>query len=171
MKHIIIALLSAGFVFLQADAQDTAVLKRKPYHLVLRYDKQTDYEEDLKETPYLNPGNTLQLYPGETVYLEVTLQNGKIASMKAVPENRNPDKTILVSFEQTIANGVHENVTLKVKNPFPKPLIYEARIFMFKIKKWVPTDVYPVDPGLFGIEIWPDFITSIGLNGWTLGNK
>ena len=29
MKHIIIALLSAGFVFLQADAQDTAVLKKK----------------------------------------------------------------------------------------------------------------------------------------------
>jgi hypothetical protein len=167
MKSLILIFPAIFFLAFNIQGQDSSALKRKPYRLIIPFNKENDYIEELNETPYVFPDNAVQIYPGETVYIEVTQENGNIVSFKAVPENKNPDKTLILSFTQTLTKKVHQSMTLKVKNPFKQQLTYKAQIYLFKQQKWVDTDVYPVEPGLFGIEIWPDFIISIALRDWS----
>lgn len=156
-------------IFLQSVSygQDTAQLRRTPYKLVVVADKNTAYEEEIKATPYVLPDKTIQLYPGETVYIEVHQENGNIKSMKAVNEIKNPAITLTISLTQSIKKEAHELIMLKVTNPFSTQLIYQAKIFLLTHNKWVDTDVLPVEPGLSSFETWPDIITSIGLGNWT----
>jgi hypothetical protein len=151
--------------------QDSTKLKRTPYKLTVVVDKETVYEEDIKANLYIFPDNTVQLYPGETIYIQVEQEKGIIKSMNAVKENISPNKTLIIAFSQTVTKGVHESMMLKVTNPFAQNLIYKAKIFILKQKKWVDTDVYPVEAGLSGFEIWPDIITSIGLGHWEFQTK
>ena len=55
---------------------------------------------------------------------------------------------------------------LKIQNPFKQSLLYNAKIFFLRHRKWVDTNVYPVEAGLASIEIWPDVIISIVLEKW-----
>jgi len=143
-------------------------LKRTPYKLTVAVDKNSTYEEEIKGTAYVLPNNTIQLYPGETVYIEVKQVNGNIESMTAVKEIMNPSITVTISFTQSAKKKVHEMTMLQIKNPFSSPLTYKARIFLLTQKKWVDTSVYPVESGLSAFETWPDIITSIGLGDWKL---
>jgi hypothetical protein len=158
-------------IVLCSDGQDTTQLKRRPYKLTVAVDKSTFYEEDISSTPYVMPDNTVQLYPNETVYIEVEQENGNIKSMKAVKDISNPAKTLTISFTQTTNKKVHEQMMLKVTNPFKQKLVYKATMYLMKQKKWVNTDVYPVEAELSGFETWPDIITSIGLGQWTFESK
>jgi len=163
-----IALLS---ISLCSYGQDTTQLKRTPYKLTVAVDKNSVYEEDVQGTPYVLPDKTIQLYPGETVYIEVEQENGVIKSMTAVKEIRDPSKTLTISFTQSTEKKIHELMMLKMTNPFANNLIYRAKIFLLQQKKWVNTDVYPVGAGLSGFETWPNIITSIGLGEWTFQSK
>ena len=171
MKYSIFVSFAIILTSFVSYGQDTTQLIRTPYKLVVAVDKNSVYEEDIKATPYVLPDNTIQLYPGEIVYIEVEQENGIIKSMTAVKENINPSKTLILSFTQTDKKKVHELMTLKVTNPFKQQLIYNATIFIMKHNKWVKTNVYPVEAGLSGFEIWPDIITSIGLGKWIFKNQ
>jgi hypothetical protein len=160
-------LLLWALVAIEKDyAQDTSILKRTPYKLIVAVDKKNYYEEELKAAAYVLPDKTIQLYPGEKLYAEVELEDGVVKSITAVKEIKDPSKTLTISFTQNTNDKVHEMIMLKIDNPFTKTLHYTAGIFLFKQKKWVGTDVYPVRPGISGIETWPDIITSIALSDW-----
>lgn len=165
--HLIIMLSSTLFL----HAQDSTGLKRPAYKLKVAVDKKSYYEEEIKSTPYILPDTTIQLYPGETIYVEVTEENGMIKNMFAVPVIRDSAKTITISFWQETEGKVNSMMMLKVINPFPYQLIYKAGIYLLKQKKWVVTDVNPVEKNLSGYEIWYDIIISIALNGWKFQNK
>lgn len=126
---ILVAFLSS------AHSQDTTLLKRKPYNLKVVVDKNTFYEEDLNATPYVLFGNTVQIYPGETVYLEVEQENGVIKSVKAVKKITDSTKTLTISFTQTTEKKVHQMMMLKVTNPFKQQLVYNAKMFLMKQNK------------------------------------
>ena|SRR5664279_2898731 len=76
--------------------------------------------------------------------------------------------TMTVTFSQLVRESVHIMTILKVTNPFGLPLVYKASIFLLSWKKWVATDVYPVEPGIAGYETWQDIIISVGLGDWAL---
>ena len=154
-----------------SHAQDTTVLTRTPYKLHVAIAKNAAYEEDIKATPYILPGNFVQLYPGETVYAEVERDAGVIKSLKAVKENTNPSKTLVITFSQSVNNGAHEMMQLKIANPFSQTLVYKAKVIYLKGHKWIDTDVLPIQAGLSGIEMWPDIITVVALTDWTLQVK
>src|SRR5882757_4575691 len=128
---ILLSLTFLAFVFC-SYGQDTTQLKRTPYKLTVAVDKKIVYEEDLNATAYVLPDKTVQLYPGETVYVEVEQGNGVIKSMKAVKEISDPTKTLTLSFTQTAEGGVHQMMMLKVINPFKQQLVYHASIFLMK---------------------------------------
>ena len=54
-----------------AFGQDSTQLKRTPYKLKVAVDKKTVYEEDIKATPYVLPNKAVQLYPGESIFIEI----------------------------------------------------------------------------------------------------
>jgi hypothetical protein len=166
MRNLLIHSIAFLTISVYSYGQDTTQLKRIPYKLIVAVDKNTSYEEEIKATPYVLPNKTIQLYPGETVYIEVQQENGNIKSMTAVKEIKNPAITLTISFTQTARKNIHEMTMLKVVNPFSTQLTYKAKIFLLNPKKWVDTNVYPVEAGLSAFETWPDIITSIGLGDW-----
>jgi hypothetical protein len=151
---------------LTSICQEESVLLRQPYRLKVAVDKSTTYEEDLPARPYLFPNNAIQIYPGETVFIEVEIAQDTVKSMRAVKQISDSAKTITVSFAQNVKNSKHEMMMLTVYNPFQKQLSYDAKIYLLKYKKWVDTDVIPVSGGLSGIEMWPDLIVSMALGNW-----
>jgi hypothetical protein len=148
--------------------QDSSLLKRAPYKLTVAVDKKTVYEEELKESPFVLPDNTIQLYPGETIFIQVEQIDGAIKTIKAVREITDSANTLTISFNQIAAKKVHQQMMLKITNPLSYQLSYKATIFLLQNKKWVSTDVYPVPAGLSGFETWPEIITSIGLGKFVL---
>lgn len=167
MKLKTLILLLSAITIIKCYGQDTAQLKRNPYKLTVTIDKKSTYEEDIQATPYVLPNNTVQLYPGETVYIEIEQEDGVIKHIKAVKEILDSSKTLVLNFTQTVEKKAHQGMMLKVVNPFKYQLVYRASMFLLKLKRWVNTDVYPVEPGLTGFETWPDIITSIGLGEWS----
>jgi hypothetical protein len=160
---IIAAIFFAGsFAF----AQDTTLLTRDAYKLTLAVDKESTFELDLPATPYIGPKNTVQIYPGEEVFIEVEQEAGAISKMIAVKKNLHPEKTLIISFNQVVKKKVCESSMLSIKNPFPYKLTYGAMILNVN-KKWFETDVYPVEAGLFSYEVWPYAIVSIGMAKWS----
>lgn len=151
---------------LNAVCQEESVLLRQPYRLKVVVDKSTTYEEDLPARPYLFPNKAIQIYPGETVFIEVEMEQDTVKSMKAVKQIIDSTKTITVSFAQNVKGRKHEMMMLTVYNPFQKQLSYDAKIYLLQYKKWVNTDVIPVSGGLSGIEMWPDLIVSMALGNW-----
>ena len=169
MKKIPLLFTSLVFVSSQLiQGQDTSQLDRAAYTLKVQVDKKSFYEEEIKAGPYILPNNTIQLYPGETVYIEIDQADGIIKGMKSVKEIKDVSKTVTISFTQNTNKKVHESMMLKIVNPLKYRLSYKASIFLFEHKRWVKTNVYPVQSGLSGFETWPDIITSIGVGAWVL---
>ena len=166
MKQILFLAAIILTLSLNSKGQDTTVLKRTPYTLRIEVDKKNFYEDQIGATPYVFPNNGMQVYPGETIYVEVVEENGIIKSMTAVKEITKPKTTLTITFSQKTEKKVHQMMMLEVQNPFPKNLIYDAKMFLLTNKKWVNTSIYPVMAGLSGIEIWTDIIISLGLGNW-----
>lgn len=156
------ALNIKSFAFSQASTQ----LKRTPYKLSVAVDKKTVYEEEINATYYVLPNNTIQLYPGETIHVEIEQKDGVISAVTAVAEVANPEKTITISFKQNTKKKVHEMTILQIVNPFPQDIVYRSKIFLLKQNRWVDTKVIPVRAKLSAFETWPDIITSIAIGGW-----
>ena len=171
MKPIISFVILCTLFSSYAVAQDFYPLKRKSYHLTVAVDKKTTYEEDLNESPYVLPDLTAQIYPGESIFIEIEQLNGVIKNVKAVAENKFPEKTITISFTQSTKKKAHELMMLKIGNPFKYALKYNTKIYLMQHKKWVNTNVLPVPAGLSAFETWPDIITSIALADWSFDIK
>lgn len=171
MKHSLFLVVIILTLTISTKSQDTTVLKRTPYTLKIKVDKENFYEDQIEATPYVFPNNGMQIYPGETIYVEVVEENGIIKSMKAVKEKTNPNTTLTLKFSQICEKNIHQVMMLEVQNPFPKNVTYEAKMFLLRDKKWVNTSIYPVMAGLSGIETWTDIIISLGLDNWKFIDK
>ncbi len=88
-------------------------LNRPSYKLTVFVDKNSVYEEELKATPYILPDKTVQIYPGETIFIEIEEDNGIIKSVTAVKEPVHPSKTLTISFIQSVKKKTHELMMLK----------------------------------------------------------
>jgi hypothetical protein len=139
---------------------------RDSFTLLMPVSKVTFYESRIQSSAFVVGPQILQLFPGETVFIEIEQVNGSITDIKSVKENKNPDKTLEISFAQNVNDKVHSNMVLKVKNPFKQDLSYAATIRLMNTGNWAATSIIPVKAGLMGYEMWPDVIISIALNEW-----
>jgi len=171
MKYILILLLIYLMVPFNSKGQETAILKRTAYTLKIYVDNVNFYEDEIGATPYVFPNNGMQIYPGETIYVEVDQDNGIIKGMKAVKEIKDPKTTLTIKFSQKSENKIHQMMMLEIQNPFEKNLAYKAKMFLLKQNKWFDTNVLPVMAGLTAFETWPDIIISLGLGSWKFTEK
>lgn len=139
---------------------------RDSFTLSMPVSKDTYYESPIPSSPFVVGPKILQLFPGETVLLEIVEQNGLITNIKTVKENKSPERTLEISFVQNVEGKAHLNMVLKVKNPFKRDLLYDATIRLMKTEKWVKTSIIPVKGQLLGMEMWPDVIISVALTEW-----
>lgn len=139
---------------------------RAAYELTVAVDSAVAYVDTIQAGPFVVGPNILQIYPDETVFVEVEVKKGRIITLTPVQENKRPDRTREISFTQKAKGRQHEMMMLKLVNPFNKTLIYSAMIYLLQERKFVPTSVLPVEAGLTTFETWPDIITTLALTGW-----
>lgn len=144
------------------------VLTRDTFTLILPIDGVSYYEQEVERSPYFFEGNILQIYPGESLLVEVTLKGDEIALMQVVKENINPERTIQLEFTQKTKDNKSEFMMLKVSNPFDKKLNYKAMMFSVGATEWKKTSIIPVQPGLSSFESWKEVIVSLVLSEWSL---
>lgn len=143
-------------------------VSRTDFKLTLAVDGDNYYESDVKAGPYIVGPNVLQIYPGEKLLVELELKRGVIENLRVVEKNRNPSRTIEVSFMQNTEGKKHQLMMLTIKNPFDMELKYRAAIFLMKENKWIVTNVLPIKPGISSYEVWSDIVVTIALDQWRL---
>ncbi len=149
-------------------AQTNELPKRNAFNLHIAVNDTSYYNEEIAASSFILPGNTIQLYPGEKVFIEVELIKNEIKSMKSVKENLHPEKTLVISFSQQTEGNMHQGMMLEIENPFDKKLEYKANIFLMNTQKWLITNVWPVRAKISSYESWQDLIITIGLSDWKL---
>ena len=165
MKRIlaILAILGAQNCFAQNE-----IVNRQPFTLKLPVDGVNYYEQQIASTPYFIKDKTLQIYPGEKLFLEVEIKKDTIFSIKVVKENLSPERTIEIDFSQSVKENKSEMMMLKVTNPFKKTLEYNALMYIVGQDHWINTTINPVLPKLAGYETWSDVIITMVLDKWKL---
>jgi hypothetical protein len=141
---------------------------RPAFDLKLFVDDSTFYQAHMNTTLYIVKEGIVQVFPDEKLFIEADLLNDSLVNFKVVPEIRNKEKTLTITFIQEHDGKKHTQMRLYLDNPFSKNLEYNARIYLMKQKKWVSTSVLPVLPKIIGNEIWPDIITTIVLDNFHL---
>ncbi len=96
----IIALIISQTICL---GQDNDLPMREAFKLQMAVDTVNFYEVDIDPGKYVLPDNTIQLYPGEEIFVELELDKNSIKSVKTVKQIVNPEKTMTISFSQQIA--------------------------------------------------------------------
>ncbi|WP_262149767.1 hypothetical protein [Chryseobacterium foetidum] len=141
---------------------------RDEFTLKLPVDSVHFYQQDVKKSKYFVQEGVLQIYPGEKLFVETEDDGTKFTSMKVVKNNRNPAKTIEISFYQDFEGREHQQMILEIKNPFNKSLNYDAMMYVVGQKDWLSTTIIPIKPKLMNFEMWNDVIITLVLSNWRL---
>ncbi|AWA31089.1 hypothetical protein HYN48_13885 [Flavobacterium magnum] len=158
MKILLVTVLFSSCCIAQTN--------RKAFKLEIAANETQQYVSDIDESPYFVKDKVLQIYCGESVFIECEITADSISSMKVVEKNVNPKKTIEIKFHQENEDRKNIISMLEVKNPFNKDLIYEAIMLTPASKKWNSTSIIPVRANLVSFETWPHPIISLALMNW-----
>ncbi len=120
--------------------------------LTIALDADSYVEIDIGGRP-IAYGLDINLYLGEEVYIEATLNDGVIDSLEFVETNQNPDRTISVRFAR-MGDDRYDSM-LVVENPFDQMLRYRAFIATPDKPEFAYTSSCPVMPGVSAYEHWP----------------
>jgi len=152
-------------------SDDNIVTERLSFDLVLSVNGTNYWEWTVPKSLYVFNNNYIQLYQGESLFVEADVINDVIVNLTVVREIVNKDKTIILEFNQ-ITNKenpkIHEFMMLKITNPFNKDLVYKADIYLIQYDRWVNTSTIPVRAGLVSYESWHDIIGTMVLNDFIL---
>jgi hypothetical protein len=141
---------------------------REEFTLKIPVDSVQFYQQEVPKSKYFVKEGTLQIFPGESLYVEAETNGNTITAMKVVKENLNPAKTIEIKFSQSVEGRKHEQMVLEVKNPFDKELSYDAMMYIVGNNNWMKTSIIPIKPKLMNFEMWNDVIITLVLNNWRI---
>lgn len=168
MNKIILIFVTGFLSVFQSYAQTDTSNIRPPFELKLLVDDSKSFSLPVPETSYISNDTILQIFPGEKLYVEVTIVNNRATRLQTVKEIKDASKTLIIDFQQKANGKVHQFMTLTVTNPFNKQLRYKAMMNLLRNNKWVNTNVYPVLPNIKGTEMWTDPITILALGSFEL---
>ena len=138
-------LACAGFGFSQEKNL------RESFVLNLAVSEDQYYAAELGESPYVLPENTVQVYPGEELYIEADVENDVLVNLKNVGEIKNPEKTLIIKFSQICDGRKHQAMMLSVFNPFEKDSDWRRRS-RYSTRAWMVLSA--TGPG----PVWKTFI-------------
>ena len=124
------------------------------------------YETDIAPGPYFVNEGAIQIYPGEEVFISAKLKNGELRDMHVVSSPKDTTKVIRVKLWQTANGRTHEQMMLRITNPFDGELHYQAAMYLLEHKQWAETSTIPVRAGLSAYETWSDIIVTMALSDW-----
>lgn len=102
--------------------------------------------------PVLINNKLISVYPGETVFIEASVENGIIKLEQAVAANTHPERTLVFKFEQM---DKKKDMFLEVENPFPENIKFKMGYMLTDSSKIYATSSCPVGGKLKLFEHWP----------------
>lgn len=139
---------------------------RKAFTLEIAADETHQYQSEVSASPYFVKDKVLQIFCGETLFIECEVKGDTISMMKVVEENINPDRTIEINFSQNSEDRKNIITSLIVTNPFNKKLNYNAMMYTPKYTTWKETSIIPIGAKLQNFETWPHSIITLVLDKW-----
>lgn len=129
------------------------VMCREETQLQLAMDEQQYFQSTFNRSP-LTYRDVVIIIDGETLYIEAEVSDDNLISLKAVPENTNPDRTITLNFQQPGKSERDPTTMLTIENPFDKPFRYHLSMDYVGGNGLVYTSSCAVKPRLPAIELW-----------------
>jgi len=129
--------------------------------------KAQDIYEVKKEDNKFIYGESIKLFAGDKIFVEITLVDHSISKFKIVKVISDSSKTITIEFKYDDF-GDHKASLLKVSNPFKKSLSYKAKIKPITSSNYSETSIVPVYPKIYSTEMWPYKIESVILTEFKL---
>jgi len=126
-------------------------------HILKFRTKNRDVEQWLQWYFPVVQEDRLSLLPGDKVYIEAEIIDGKFSDLKQVETPLNPSKTITLEFRQ-VEDKI--DMMLSVNNPFDKSMKFHIDMIDFEGKPH-QTSSCPVMAGKLLFEHWPHVIPEI----------
>ena len=131
---------------------------RAPVTISLRLDESTAMDYEVEGTPVAFKRD-VNLFPGESVELSVTMEDGEIQALTYDPNVSPGKETISIRFSQDDDDPY--GMMLVVENSFDKYIRYKAYVALPGQEGFVYTSSCPVGPGMSAYESWPRPISHI----------
>lgn len=162
MKLVFSILLLLPILAISQDKQAF----RDAFELNLPINNGKFYKYTVSKSNYFVYRTDLQIYPTEELFIEVELNYTEVKSMSVVKENINPQKTLIVSFNQETKNGKSNIMVLKIHNPFPYQLSYKSSIYPTESEQWESHIPYKIQAYKTSFEMFNTPIATIVLKNW-----
>jgi hypothetical protein len=130
---------------------------QKNIHIVLKQKDGTVFDKTFEVFQPIVQDFGIAVVPGQTIYVEADIVNGRLSNINAVDAVRDPSKTITAKFEQTTDGGMMLHIT----SPFPQTLKFDMGIMPLDADNLFKTSSCPITKGSF--ELWSDPIFMVVL--------
>ena len=117
MKKLLLIILILNSILCFSQEQ---LKKRKTFALNIAADYKRNYTANIPEMLFFVKDKELQIYPGDSLFIETEIKNDTIFSMKIVDTIINPKNTIKLTFKIDDSDRNNITSTLEVQNPFDK---------------------------------------------------
>jgi hypothetical protein len=156
-----------------ANAEKCKVVYCKKRSIHLKIDEKDEINFQSPEESPVWDGGLLEIYPGETIYLEAEIEGGELRFKRAVPEVRDPAQTFIFRFYQRGSGfskaDPQSGMVLEIDNPFSEDIKFNVGMVLPTKRKYTATTSCPVFSKIKLIEHWPHPIMVIALkNGRVL---
>ena len=106
-------------------------------------------------------GGMVTVYPGETVLVEATEEEGRLTRLTAVQTARHPERTLTFRLTQEASIGDGTGMVLKVDSPFAGVIKYRLGMMLPSREDLLRTSACPLRGGQASYEHWPHPIFQI----------
>jgi len=136
------------------------------------------------ENKFVYSQNTIKIFKGQRISIKSSNSNGQLIELQLVDTTeskiaspsklglnvlqQNNERNITIDFNTIQLDDGKVATYLIVNNPYKGTLTYKAKFFSRRTNEYIETSIYPVSPGISGIETWPYSITDLILYDFTI---
>ncbi|MGH9895941.1 MAG: hypothetical protein ACREA0_28935, partial [bacterium] len=145
----------------EVEALCRKMLCRTPSKTSLKLPDGESFEMNAGSPTPIVSGGVVTVLPGETVYVEATVEAGRLVGLTAVPKLTHPEKTLVFRLRQDSAIGDGTGMILEVASPFAEVLKYRLGMMLPRKNELVKTSACPLHRAKTVFEHWPHPIYQI----------
>jgi hypothetical protein len=143
----------------------------------------TSFNIGKTENKFVYSQNTIKIFKGQRISVKSISSKGQLNELQLVDTTESK----IVSHSKLGLNVLQQsneaNITIDlntieqdgktityliVNNPYKGTLTYKAKFFSRRSNDYIETSIYPISPGIYGIETWPYPIADLILYDFTI---
>jgi hypothetical protein len=141
---------------------------RQAYLQAMYVDSSHYYGQELDSTPFIGSNNILQLYTGEQLFLEATISNKLLTTIRSVEPDSLHKPSFMVDVSQQAKGVMHESVTLSITNNLKKDVWVMVSAFELGKTDWTEDKPLLIPKGKTATMVWKQPMASVLISEWKL---